>query len=80
MRAVYPTCYEIEGRFLAARMVQPSLLAIAEEVRKSRVRNAAIDGGEVTSWVIFDRSGQSCRPARVCFAPIVLQKSLKPGR
>jgi hypothetical protein len=31
-RRVYPTCCEIEGRFLAGPTFLPSLLAIADEV------------------------------------------------
>ena len=42
----------LKGSFLAGLMFLPSLLAIADEVIEQSFRNASIDGGEVTSWVI----------------------------
>jgi len=35
-------------------MFLPSLLAMTDEVIELTFRNASIDGGEVTCWVILD--------------------------
>jgi hypothetical protein len=43
-RRVYPTCCEIEGRFLAGLTFLPSLLAIADEAFEWRFSHAAIEG------------------------------------
>jgi hypothetical protein len=42
----------LKGSFLAGLMFLPNLLAIADEVIEQSFRNASIDGGEVTSWVL----------------------------
>ena len=64
----YPTRRKIEGRFLAGLTFPRRLLAIADEVIDPNFRNASIEGGEVTLWVIFDRSGKFCLPVHVRFA------------
>jgi hypothetical protein len=55
-----------------------SLLAIADEVIDSIFRNASIEGGEVTLWVIFDRVSRSYLPTHFRFAPKA--DFLRPGR
>jgi hypothetical protein len=59
----------LKGGFLARLVFLPSVLAIPDEVIEQSFRNASIDGGEVTSRVIFDRGSGLRRPAHFRFAP-----------
>jgi hypothetical protein len=48
----YPNCRKVEGRFPAGLTFPLRLLAVADEVIDPNFRNASIEGGEVTLWVI----------------------------